>query len=137
MTTFALPLQTAIYSLLTTAGLSATVFDDVPDLPAGMPTSSFPYIVIGEDSFVPWDTDDRRGVRASLYLHIWSRYNGKLEVKTIMQEIDDALNRQASSLSAAGYSFIDCTLEYANVIDHSDGETRHGVLRYRVTMQKD
>lgn len=137
MTVFALPLQQAVFNRLTTAGISANVFDDTPDLPAGMPNDSFPYITIGEDTFTPWDTDDRRGVYATIYLHVWSRYQGKKEVKEIMQEIDNALNRQASTLSAVGYSFLDCLLEYSNISDNTDGETRHGIIRYRVTIQKD
>jgi hypothetical protein len=137
MTTFALPLQTAIYNRLTTVGLSANVYDDAPDLPAGMPLDSFPYVTIGEDTFVPWDTDDQLGTNATIYLHVWSRYAGKRECKLIMQEIDDALNRQSAELSASGYRFIDCLLEYANVIDGTDGETRHGIIRYRVTIQKE
>lgn len=137
MTTFALPLQTAIYNRLTTGSISANVFDSTPNLPAGMPFDSFPYVTIGEDHFTPNDTDDKRGVRASVYLHIWSRYDGKKECKEIMKEIDDLLNRQAGSLSATGYRFIDVILEFSNIIDETDGETVHGVLRYRATIRED
>ena len=137
MTIFATPLQQAVFNRLTAGPISANVFDSTPNLPAGMPFDSFPYVAIGEDQFLPWDTDDRRGTRSTIYLHIWSRYNGKKETKEIMGEIDDLLNRQAASLSATGFSFIDCLLEFANIIDETDGETVHGVLRYRVTIQKD
>jgi hypothetical protein len=137
MSQFATPLQQAIYSRLTAASISATIYDDVPDLPAGMPLANFPYVAIGEDTFLPWSTDDTIGNNATIYLHVWSRYAGKKEVKIIMGEIDVALNRQSAALSATGYRFIDCLPEYASVRDTNDGETRHGILRYRVTIQKE
>jgi len=137
MTVFASPLQQAVFNRLTSVGISANVYDDAPDLPAGMPYDSFPYVTIGEDTILPWSADDFVGADATIYIHIWSRYAGKKEIKEIMAEIDDALNRQSASLSASGFRFVDCLFEFASIGDRSDGETRHGVLRYRVTITKE
>lgn len=137
MTQFAIPLQEAVYTLLTNSALSANVFDDVPDLPAGMPHDSFPYIVLGDDTFLPDDADDILGTDATIYLHIWSRYEGSKEVKEIMSEIDVVLNRQEPSLIASGFKFVNCLLEYSSISTNNDGETRHGIIRYRVTIHKE
>lgn len=137
MTQFALPVQQAIYNRLTTASISANVYDDAPDLPAGMPFDKFPYITIGEDTYLPFSDDTDIGGNVTIYLHIWSRYAGKQETKEIMQEIDLALNRQSATLVAAGYRFTDCIFEYGSVSDNNDGETRHGILRYRITIYKE
>lgn len=137
MSTFATPIQQAIYTRLTNAINSANIYDDVPDLPEGQPTANFPYITIGEDDILPWDTDDTLGGSALVVLHIWSRTQGKKETKEIMAEIYDALNRQAGNLSATGFRFVDCLHEFSTVVDQSDGVTRHGICRYRLTVEKE
>lgn len=136
MSTFLLPVQTAIYTRLNSE-LSTNIFDDVEGLPEGKPDEDFPYIVVGEDTSLAWDTDDTLGATVTVTLHVWSRYEGKKEVKEIMQSIYDALNRQSSNLSASGYRFVDCLFEFSDVIDENDGATRHGVCRYLVTVEKE
>lgn len=137
MSQFLTPAQTAIYTRLVAEVSSATTYDDVPGLPEGLPDTDFPYIVVGEDYALPWDNDDQLGNNVYVQLHIWSRYQGKKEVKEIMGDIDAALNRQAANLSAAGFAFLDCLLDYSAVFSESDGKTRHGVCRYKLTMQKE
>lgn len=136
MSIFATPVQSALYARLS-AVLSTTVYDDVPDLPAKLPDSEFPYVVIGEDLLSPWDTDDTLGGSVLATLHVWSRYSGKKELKEIMDAIYDALNRQADNLSASGFRFVDCIFEFAQVLDQSDGKTRQGICRYRITIEKE
>ncbi len=137
MSTFDLPVQQALYTRLAAQVSSATVYDDVPGLPEGMPNDKFPYIAIGEDFTGPWDTDDTLGSQVSATLHIWSRYEGKKETKEIMQEIYTALHRQAANLSATGYRFVDCLFDFSDIIDENDGNTRHGVCRYIITVEQE
>lgn len=115
--------------------ISAGVYDDVPYLPEGMPRQNFPYVVIGDDSLAPWDTDDTLGKEVTLVLHVWSRTAGFKETKAIMGEIYDILNR--SSLSKAGYNVVDCLCEFSEALRDPDGETRHGVMRFKLTIQKE
>jgi hypothetical protein len=136
MSIFATPIQSAVYNRLS-AELSTTVYDDVPDLPAKLPDENFPYIVIGEDLLSTWDTDDTLGGSVLTTLHVWSRYNGKKELKEIMAAIYTALNRQAPALSASGFRFVDCLFEFAQILDQSDGKTRQGICRYRITIEKE
>lgn len=130
---FELAAQQAIYTALN-GNITATVYDDVPMLPSGQPLSNFPYVVIGGDTFLPWDTDDQLGSNITLTLHIWSRYGGMQQAKSIAGEIYALLHR--ANLTITGYHVIDCLCEFSEFITDPDGETRHGIVRYRLTMQE-
>ena len=130
--TFELPAQTAIYNRLNGA-ISATIYDDVPIQPDGQPNANWPYVVVGDTTAAPWDTDDRTGASMTVTLHIWSRYAGMSEAKSIAGQIYDRLHRHA--LAVTGMHTVDCLYEFSTFMRDSDGETRHGVVRYRLTMQ--
>lgn len=136
MSEFFNPLQQAVYTRLVAQLTGINVYDSPPNQPDGMPASNFPYVVLGDDTLAPFDTDNTVGTSATVTLHIWSRYNGRKEVKTILGQIYTALNRQAANLSASGYAFIDSLYEFGDIIEEADGKTRHGVCRYRITMEK-
>ena len=51
-----------------------------------------------------------------------------------MGEIYALLNRAA--LVKAGYNVVDCLWDYSEAFTDPDGETRHGVARYRLTVQE-
>lgn len=125
--------QTAIYGALN-GNISAGVYDDVPFLPEGKPTQDFPYVVIGDDSGRAFDTDDTVGAQVEIYIHVWSRYPGMKEVKSILGEIYAILNR--SNLTASGYYITDCLWQFSDVSVDPDGKTRHGVQRYLLTIQE-
>lgn len=125
--------QTAIFTALN-GNITANVYDDVPYLPDGAPRDSFPYVVIGDDSTVMFDTDDTTGKTITTELHIWSRYPGMKECKAIMGEIYGILHR--ATLSISGYNVIDCLNEFSEAMNDPDGETRHGVMRFRLTLQE-
>lgn len=120
-----LEIQTAIYSRLTSQ-LSEPVYDNVPQDP------TLPYVVIGDDTSIPFDTDLELGEEATLTLHIWSRYDGRAEVKGIMSDIYDALHRH--SLAVTGADTIDCMFEFSETMLDPDMETRHGVMRFRLLL---
>lgn len=133
MTDFASAIQTKIYDTLNT-GLSYPVYDDVPFLPEGMPTDNFPYVVIGDDTLIPFDNDSQIGVDATLTIHVWSRYRGRKETKDIQGEIYTLLNRAV--LTIAGYDVVDILFEFSETIVEDDGAARHGVQRFRITVQE-
>jgi len=114
--------QKAIYDKLTDT-LLTPVYDDVPQ------NGSFPYIVIGEDTSLSWDTDDSKGTESTLTLHVWSRKRGRKETKDIMQDVYEQLHRASLTLSAGEVITID--FEFGETFLDSDGESRHGVMRFR------
>lgn len=126
--------QQIVFDRLTGNTGGATLFDTAPFLPEGAPSTSFPYVVLGNDTSVPFDTDDQVGGEITVTLHIWSRAEGFNQAKTIMQAIYDRLNR--ATLSKTGYVVLDCLHEFSEAMDDPDGVTKHGITRYRLTIQK-
>ena len=125
--------QQIIYDRLNGA-LSCTVWDTPPYLPEGAPATSFPYCVIGDDTLLPWDNDSFVGTDCTVTLHFWSRSTGMAQVKGLMGEAYDLLNRAA--LTKTGYQVIDCLWEFSNAVNDPDGVTKHGIQRYRLTIQE-
>ena len=124
-------IQTAIYNALIAneaLGYAITaVYDHVPQ------DAVFPYVVIGSDTLIDWDTDNSTGFEATLTLHVWSRYRGLKECKDIQGLIYSALHRQP--LTIDGYTALDCLCEYHEADVDPDGLTRHGVQRFRVVFE--
>jgi hypothetical protein len=112
--------------VITAAGIP--IYDDVPQ------DSVYPYIVIGDDTGIEWDTNDTTGIEATITIHAWSRERGRKQVKTIMGYIYDALHRK--SLAVSGLSVVDCVWEFSETLVETDNITRHGVTRFRITAEK-
>jgi len=123
-------LQAALYLALNTAltGI-AGVYDEVPQLPVGMPDTSFPYVEIGDVGVVPFDTDDNTGYEAYVLLHVWSRYRGKKEAHDIFEVCRNTLHRQTLTLTNWSVFDILQTGEFV-VKRESDNTTIHGFGRF-------
>lgn len=115
-------------------GASLSVYDHVPFEPEGAPDDAFPYIVVGDQEATPFDNDSTLGAYVDSTVHVWSRYKGRKEVDEALDEIYGLLHRAA--LSAAGYKIVDCLFEFSDVFVEEDGQTRHGVIRFRLTIQE-
>jgi hypothetical protein len=100
------------------------IYDNVPQ------GTEYPYVVIGEDTGIAWDTDDCNGVNSTLTLHIWTRYSGRKECKDIMNIVYGVLHR--CNLNITGMVAVTCDWEFSETYSEGDGETRHGVMRFRV-----
>jgi hypothetical protein len=122
-------LQAAIHTRLSTYPGMPSVKDDVEV------TLPHPYIVIGEDTHIPWDTDDSTGAESTITLHIWSRQRGKKETKDIQGLIYTALNRY--EMSVDGHHLVTMEFDYSDVIMDPDGLTRHGISRYRTLVESE
>lgn len=110
-----------------TALVSSRVYDHAPQ------GTAFPYIEIGEDTTIPFETDTSVGGEHSLVLHIWSRYRGKKEVKQIQDAIYAALNRY--DLPVSGAHTVLCEHETSDSEIDPDGLTRHGTMTFRVILE--
>lgn len=118
-------IQQAIYTELATIG--HPVYDHVPQV------SAYPYIVIGDDTSIPFDTDASVGSESTLTIHVWSQYRGRLEVKDILEQIYDKLNR--ADIAVSGCHLVECVAEFQETYLESDGLTRHGVIRFRLIVE--
>lgn len=121
----ALAIQTAILQRLGTVGYS--VYDAVPQ------QTAYPYITIGDDTLDEWDTDTETGFEATLTIHTWSTTEGKAELKTMQGAIYNLLHYH--NLSISGYNTIVLYQEFETSQLESDGVTRHGIQRYRLTVR--
>jgi hypothetical protein len=127
---FELDLQKAIYGALNNV-ISVPVYDHVPQ------DAKYPYVVIGEDNFNDWSTDDKDGFTATVNLHVWDRpkgtsgKRGKAVTKVIQGEIYDILQR--SNFPIGDYGNTGMSFEYSDVFMDTDGITYHGVQRFRVS----
>ncbi len=125
---FELDLQKAIYLALNN-NLSAPVFAHVPQ------KQSYPYVVIGEDNFVDWSTDDKNGFEGTINIHVWDRpegssgKRGKQVTKEIQGEIYDILQR--SNFDIGEFGTTGMSYEYSDCFMDNDGITYHGVQRFR------
>jgi len=130
-------LQTWVFQTLSheTTGLQVPVWDNVPINPdTGETQSGWPFVTIGDDTLIPWDTDEDPGWEATLTLHIWSRYPGRKEIKDLYGEIFTRLNRKAVQLNT--HYMVDCTHDFFETFEDQDGITRHGVARFRVVLHE-
>lgn len=130
---FETALQTAVFTRLD-GQLTDPVYDNAPQQADS--SRGFPYVTIGEDTVNEWDTDGTLGADCTITVHTWSRYRGRKEVKDIQGQIYDALHRQESSLSFAGYNFVGCDFVSSDSFLDSDGLTRHGVQTFRVILEE-
>lgn len=121
------PLQAALYARLT-AQLAVPVYDFVPQ------GSAFPYVVLGEDTAIPWDTKTADGQEFTCTLHVWAKGAGRKDLKTAMQAVYLALHEREVDVGLPGLLLLRC--EYAGTLQDpaQPGDTDHyfhGVMRFR------
>ncbi len=126
-------LQAAVFVRLTSdmallAALGgAKVFDDAPRDPG------FPYITFGQTVERDWSTASEEGSEHVLTLHVWSRARGKREAQAVMDAARAALHDQ--SLTLDGHHLVNLRHEFAETRRDPDGETYHGILRFRAVTE--
>lgn len=126
--------RTLVYGKLNGNVTGAAVYDHVPFEPEGAPSDSFPYVEIGEAEASPFDNDSTLGAYVDATVHVWSRYKGRKQVDELLDKVYGLLHR--ATLTATGYKIVDCLFDFSDVLIESDGITRHGVIRFRLTIQE-
>ena len=122
-------LQTAIYSRLngdSTLTGTAGIYDEVQE------GNAYPFITLGEETVINYDTKDLAGGEFTVNIHVWSQYKGSKETKTLMDRIHTLLHDY--SLSVSGFNVINSRFEYSDIMRDPDGVTRHGVMRFRAVI---
>ena len=133
MTTAAVALQQAIFSTLTNdaplvALLSGErVYDEVPA------RADFPYIAFAQTTERDWSTGSEEGIEHTLTMHVWSRGGGRKEALDILGAVRSALNDQPLSLT--GHRLVNLRHELSEARRDPDGETYHGIVRFRAVTE--
>jgi hypothetical protein len=126
-------LQQSIFAKLTNdaplLGLlgGARLYDDVPQ------RADFPYLTFGQTLVRDWSTGTDDGNEHVLTLHVWSQARGKKETHEIMGALRTVLHDQ--SLTLSGHRLINLRHEHSEARRDPDGETIHGIVRYRATTE--
>jgi hypothetical protein len=103
---------------------STSVYDFVP------PGSSFPYISIGEAQVKDFDAKNLNGTDNDIYIHTWTQGAGRKKAKEIMGDIYRILHR--ASLTVTGFTPILSRFTFAETMIDPDGQTYHGIQRFRI-----
>jgi hypothetical protein len=94
-----------------------------------------PYVVIGDDTLIDFDTDGKTGFEVTVTIHSWSDYRGRAQVKGLLGEIYLLLHRKDYVI--IGYTLVGSDCEFEETILESDGVTRHGIQRFRLFLIKE
>lgn len=127
------PVQAAIYGVLAgDDGLAALLADGADSIFDHVPQgSAFPYIVLGESAAQPLETQAGGGCDMTVDVHAYSRALGMKEAKAIMAAVFAVLHQQ--DFAIAGQRLVFCRLTSQTL--RQEGETRHGVQRYRIVTE--
>lgn len=123
-----LPIQKAIYDALTgdatLMNLISGVYDFVPQ------GTAFPYVTIGEDTLSDWGSHTFDGADSTVTLHSWAQGASRKAVKEVMAEIYRILHK--GTISVTGFSVVLIRFEFSEASLDPDGQTYHGIQRFRL-----
>ena len=103
------------------------IYDDVPQ------GTAFPYVTFALSQVRDWSTSTEAGAEHTLTLHVWSQAKGRKETHEIMSALGSALHEQPLSLT--GHRLINLRLEQSDARRETDGETYHGIVRFRAVTE--
>lgn len=129
-------LQKAIFERLTTAFRGYKTSIGIFDTPPG--DRKMPYIVIGENSGVPYDTKTELGQDVISTIHVWSEKPSYTEVKEIKAKAIEAITESEIDLSEAGFEVQAGSLNIPldTAFTDIDGKTKHGVIKINLQIQQ-
>jgi len=117
----ALSQNTAIQDAL---GSPPRLYDTAPEDPI------FPYLSYGAMRREDVGGDATPLVLHQMTLHLWSRYTGRAEVLSILQQVEAVItDLDALSDHFTTDTLVSATVLYSDVLRAPDGRTHHGLLR--------
>jgi hypothetical protein len=105
----------------------ARIYDDVPQ------SSDFPYLTFGQSTARDWSTATDDGSEHTITLNVWSQAKGRNEVHEIMAAARAAL--QGQPLTLDGHRLINLRHESSKARRAPDGDTYHGIARFRAVTE--
>jgi len=97
------------------------------------PAAQFPFITLGQTVNLDWSTGTEDGTEHSLTLHVWSRADSVAEVHEIIEVIRTVLHNQPLTLD--DHYLVNLRHEFTEARIDPDGETLHGIVRYRAVTE--
>jgi len=133
MTAASWALQRGIYNTLSGSTELMSLLGGDRIYTAAPPAAQFPYITLGQTVNLDWSTGTEDGSEHSLTLHVWSRAGGSKEVHEIIEVIRMVLHNQPLALE--DHYLVNLRHEFTEARIDSDGETMHGIVRYRAVTE--
>ncbi len=126
-------LQKAVYAALAADAalnhlLGGQAIHDAPPQ-----TAAFPYVAIDQTQIRDWSTGTEPGAEHMLTLHVWSRYAGRREAHEIADAVRAALD--GAMLNLEQHRLVNLRHQWSELKRDADGETQHGVLRFRAVTE--
>jgi hypothetical protein len=103
------------------------IYDDPPQ------AARYPFISLGQSLVRDWSTGTEDGAEHLLTLHVWSRTGGKKQVHDIIEAIKSSLYDQP--LTLVGHELVNLRHEFSEARSDPDGDTFHGIVRYRAVTE--
>lgn len=122
-----LAVQKGLVSLLK-SGQSTKIYDDVG------PKAKLPYISIGAINAKTNGSKDRAIFDVSVQLHLWSGYQGKFEINSMMNDVATVLSYAPIDTSADGFSTISQEIDFFEVFSE-EVHGYHGVITVVIKIQ--
>jgi hypothetical protein len=126
-------LQKAVYAALSSDATLITLLGGGGIHDAPPQDAAFPYVVIDQMQIRDWSTGTEPGAEHMLTLHVWSDYAGKRDAYEIADAVRAALD--GALLSLEEHRLINLRHQYSELKRDADGETQHGVLRFRAVTE--
>ena len=133
MTAASWALQRSIYQALTASPEVVSLLSGERVYSNPPAAAQFPYITLGQTVNLDWSTGTEDGNEHSLTLHIWSRADSAAQVHEIIEALRVVLHNQPLSLD--GHQLVNLRHEFNEVRLDPDGETMHGIVRYRAVTE--
>ncbi|MGH6867061.1 MAG: DUF3168 domain-containing protein [Methyloceanibacter sp.] len=105
----------------------ARIYDHAPQ------GAAYPFITLGQSMIRDWSTGTEDGTEHNLTLHVWSRSGGKKQAHEIIEAIKSVLHDTPMML--ADHHVINLRHEFSEARLDSDGDTFHGIVRYRAVTE--
>ena len=131
--------QAAIFAALngnvTWDSSNVPVFDLAP------PGTAYPYVLIGDDVDIPFDSHSTPGTSTDLTIDVWTKSEGRKDCKGIARAVDGLIDRVGDppSFSVTGYSTVILRrLETRTLRDESpEGNVLHrAITRYNLMLNE-
>ena len=129
MTAASWALQCSIYQALTNSAELTSLLGGDRIYSEAPPAAQFPFITLGQTVNLDWST----GTEHSLTMHVWSQADGAREVHEILEMIRNVLHDQALALE--DHYLVNLRHEFMEARLDPDGETMHGIVRYRAVTE--
>jgi len=110
---------------------AASITDYKPQSGTPEDDGPFPYVTIGDDEHLPWDTDTSDGLESDLRIHVWSRIRSRMPVKLIQAQVKAALQHHDLFIGGGAVSVL-LYFDGSNVTPDPDGKTHHGIQTFRL-----